>query len=391
LSTEHISERTSVAIVGAGPAGLLLSHLLHQQGIDSVVVEARDRDYVEARVRAGVIEHGAADILRAAGVGDRMDREGLPHEGIELRFAGEGHRIPMTELTGRHITVYGQQKLVHDLIERRLADDGDVRFACGPAEIHDVDAANPSVTYTVNGTPHRVVADFVVACDGAHGVGRHALSGVLTTYEKTYPFSWLGILAHAAPRVDELVYANHPRGFALYSMRSPSITRLYLQVPADDRLDDWPDDRIWEELALRFSLGGEPWEPTVGEIFERSLAPLRSYVGEPMQRGRLFLAGDSAHIVPPTGAKGLNLAVRDVELLSRALGAARRGDETLLKSYTDRAMQAVWRAEYFSWWMTTMMHRFDDSDFDRRVQEAQLRNVVSSTAYATALAENYVG
>lgn len=388
MSTEH----TTVAIVGAGPAGLLLSHLLHLRGIDSVLIEARDRDYVEARVRAGVIEHGAADILRAAGVGARMDREGIPHEGIELRFAGESHRIPMTELTGRHITVYGQQKVVHDLTERRLADGGDLRFGCGPAQIHDVDTAAPWVSYTVDGEVRRVSADFVAACDGAHGAGRQAIGGSLERYEKVYPFSWLGILAHAAPRVDELVYANHPRGFALYSMRSSSVTRLYLQVPAQDRLEDWSDDRIWEELATRFSLDGEPWEPTRGEIFERSLAPLRSYVGEPMQRGRLFLAGDAAHVVPPTGAKGMNLAIRDVELLGRALAATvQEGDESLLRSYTRDAIQAVWRAEYFSWWMTTMLHRFEESPFDRRVQEAQLRSVVTSSAHATALAENYVG
>ena len=386
------SEHATVAIVGAGPAGLLLSHLLHQRGIDTILVEARDREYVQARVRAGVIEHGAADILRRAGVGERMDREGLTHEGIELRFAGEGHRVPMTDLTGRHITVYGQQEVVKDLTDRRLADGGDVRFGCGPAQIHDIDSATPSVTYTVDGREHRITADFVAACDGAHGAGRQALGDILVPHEKVYPFAWLGILAHAAPRVDELVYANHANGFALYSMRSPSVTRLYLQVPAGDALTDWSDDRIWEELAVRFSLGGEPWEPTVGDIFERSLAPLRSYVGEPMQRGRLFLAGDAAHIVPPTGAKGMNLAIRDVDLLADALAAqVQRDDDQPLAGYSERASHAVWRAEYFSWWMTTMLHRFEGTSFDRRVQEAQLRNVVSSTAHATALSENYVG
>ncbi|WP_127127669.1 4-hydroxybenzoate 3-monooxygenase [Georgenia sp. SYP-B2076] len=387
------TERTQVVVVGAGPAGLLLSHLLHEEGIATILVEAQDRDYVQARVRAGVIEHGAADILRRAGVGDRMDREGLPHEGIELRFDGTAHRIAMTDLTGRHITVYGQQEIVHDLTERRLADGGDVRFACGPAAIHDIDSAEPSVTYTADGGEHRIVADFVVACDGAHGAGRPALGGALTPIEKVYPFAWLGILAHAAPRIHELVYANHENGFALYSMRSPTVTRLYLQVPSTDRLEEWPDERIWDELALRFSLDGQPWEPTRGEIFERSLAPLRSYVGEPMQRGRLFLAGDAAHTVPPTGAKGMNLAIRDVDLLARALTEqVRTGEEAGLRTYTDRALRAVWRAEYFSWWMTTMLHRFDaDSAFDRRVQTAQLTNVVSSRAYSTALAENYVG
>ena len=387
------TERTPVAILGAGPAGLLLSHLLHLNGIPSILVEARDREYVQARVRAGVVEHGAADILRQAGVGERMDREGLPHGGIELRFDGTGHRIAMSELTGRHITVYGQQEIVHDLAERRIADGGDVRFACGPAAIHGVDSAEPSVTYAVDGVEHRIVADFVVACDGAHGAGRPAMGESLRTFEKVYPFAWLGILAHAAPRVDELVYANHERGFALYSMRSHEVTRLYLQVPSTDRLEDWSDERIWDELAVRFSLDGEPWQPTHGEIFERSLAPLRSYVGEPMQRGRLFLAGDAAHTVPPTGAKGMNLAIRDVDLLARALTEQiRSGAEEGLRTYTDRALRAVWRAEYFSWWMTTMLHRFDDdSGFDRRVQTAQLRSVVGSEAHATALSENYVG
>lgn len=386
------SERTRVAILGAGPAGLLLSHLLHDEGIDNILVEARDREYVEARVRAGVVEHGSADILRKAGVAGGLDREGLVHEGIELRFNGEGHRVAMTELTGRHITVYGQQKLVRDLIEQRVADGGDIRFSCGRAAIHGVDSAEPSVSYIVDGQDHHIVADFVVACDGAHGAGRPALGETLTPIEKTYPFAWLGILAHAAPRVEELVYANHANGFALYSMRSPSVTRLYLQVPSDDRLEDWPDQRIWDELSCRFSLHDERWEPTHGEIFERSLAPMHSYVGEPMQRGRLFLAGDAAHIVPPTGAKGMNLAIHDVDLLAPALAAQiHTGDEVALTAYTDHAMQAVWRAEYFSWWMTTMLHRFDVGAFDRRIQTAQLYNVVNSTAYSTALAENYVG
>lgn len=387
------NDRTSVAIVGAGPAGLLLSHLLHLAGISSIVVEARDRDYVQARVRAGVIEHGAADILREADVGARMDAEGLTHDGIELRFEGESHRIGLTELTGRQITVYGQQQVVYDLTERRLADGGDIRFSCGPAEIHGIDSDSPSVTYTAQGeAPRTITADFVVACDGAHGAGRRAMGERRRPVEKVYPFSWLGILAHASPRVDELVYARHDNGFALYSMRSTSVSRLYLQVPASDSLDEWPDDRIWEELAVRFSLGGEPWEPTRGEIFERSIAPLHSYVGERMQHGRLFLAGDAAHIVPPTGAKGMNLAIRDVRLLATALTAQlTKGDESALRRYTDDALRTVWQAEYFSWWMTTMLHTFDDDLFDKRVRLAQLRRVAASTAQATALAELYVG
>ncbi|MFH5824019.1 4-hydroxybenzoate 3-monooxygenase [Georgenia sp. AZ-5] len=384
-------ERTQVVIVGAGPAGLLLSQLLHLAGVESVLLERRDREYCEKRVRAGVLEHQAADILREAGVGERMDREGLVHEGIELRFDGEGHRVPMTELTGRHITVYGQQEVVKDLIARRLGDGGDLRFEAQDLEIHDVGTAEPSVTYTRDGGTHRVVADVVAGCDGFHGPSRAAAGPAELLHH--YPFAWLGILAHASPRTHELIYSLHERGFALYSMRSEQVTRLYLQVDADDTVDSWPHERIWDELAIRFSLDGEAWDPGRGEIFDVGITPMRSFVAEPMRRGRLLLAGDAAHIVPPTGAKGMNLAVHDVWLMARAIEHwYTTGDEALLESYSDDALRRVWRGEHFAWWMTSMLHRFHDEDLFRyRLQVAQLRNVVSSHAYATALAENYAG
>ncbi|WP_448072235.1 4-hydroxybenzoate 3-monooxygenase [Georgenia yuyongxinii] len=386
-------ERTQVVIIGAGPAGLLLSHLLHLAGITSVVLEDRDRTHIEQRVRAGVLEHGTTEILTQTGVADRLHREGLVHEGIELRFDGAGHRIPMTELTGRHITVYGQQEVVKDLLARRLADGGDVRFEVAQVQVHDVGTAEPSVTYLSEGVRHRVVGDVVAGCDGFHGVSRAAAGDTLRHLHRTYPFAWLGVLVHAEPRTRELIYAAHENGFALYSMRSPEVTRLYLQVGADERVDSWPQDRIWAELAVRFSLDGEPWDPGRGEIFDIAITPMRSFVTEPMQRGRLLLAGDAAHIVPPTGAKGMNLAVHDALLMSRAIEHwYRTGEETLVNSYTADALARVWRAQHFSWWMTSMLHRFPGDDlFQHRLQTAQLANVTASRAYATALAENYVG
>jgi p-hydroxybenzoate 3-monooxygenase len=384
-----VTARTQVGIVGAGPAGLLLSHLLHLHGIESVVLEDRDRAYVEARVRAGVLEHGTVEILREAGVAERLDREGLPHEGISLQFAGARHRVPMTELTGRHITVYGQQEVVKDLVARRLADRGDVRFEVADVRVGDLQD-QPRLTWADDAGRQELVCDVVVGCDGFHGVTRGYVGA--RELDRTYPFTWLGILAHAAPAVDELVYSLHERGFALYSMRSPEVSRLYLQVPAEAQLEDWPVGRIWDELDARLSLPGSSWAPTRGEALDVSLAPMRSVVLEPMQRGRLFLAGDSAHIVPPTGAKGLNLAVHDVWLLSRALDAwFARGDDALLESYTRDALRRVWRAQHFSWWMTSMLHRQGDDPFQYGLQLGQLDNVVSSRAYATALAENYVG
>ena len=386
-----LEERTQVAIVGGGPAGLLLSQLLHLAGVRSVVLERRDRVYCENRVRAGVLDHKAVEILRAADITGRMDKEGLRHEGIELRFDGAAHRIPLTELTGRHITVYGQQEVVKDLIARRLADDGDVRFEVEDLAIHDVGSDKPSVTFTQAGRDHQLFADVIAGCDGSHGPSRPALSG--KEFLRTYPFAWLGILVHATPRSEELIYALHERGFALYSMRSREVTRLYLQVAADETVDNWPEDRIWEELSLRFGLGGEPWDPGRGDIFDVGLTSMRSMVVEPMQRGRLLLAGDAAHIVPPTGAKGLNLAIRDVWLMARAIEHwYATGDESLLDSYSRDALAHVWRGEYFAWWMTSMLHRYPGEDFFQyRLQLAQLENVVSSPAYSAALAENYAG
>jgi p-hydroxybenzoate 3-monooxygenase len=386
--------RTQVGIVGAGPAGLLLSHLLHLHGISTVVLEARSREHIEHRVRAGVLEQGTVEVLRESGLGDRLDAQGLRHEGIELRFDGEGHRVPMTELTGRAITVYGQQEVIKDLVARRLADGGDIRFEVSDLRLAGLDSDTPSIAFRQDGHDAELTCDFIAGCDGFHGISRDSVpGGSLQTYVRDYPFAWLGILAEAKPAVDELIYCLHERGFALYSMRSQQVSRLYLQVPVETDPAAWPDDRIWEELATRFRLAGSDWRPTEGPIFDKGVTPMRSFVTEPMAYGRLLLAGDAVHIVPPTGAKGLNLAVNDVRLLARALDVwFSSGDETLLANYTRDALGRVWRVQHFSWWMTSMLHRFPDDDrYQHRLQIAQLRNVVESTAYATALSENYVG
>jgi p-hydroxybenzoate 3-monooxygenase len=386
--------RTQVGIVGAGPAGLLLSHLLYQHGISSVVLETRSRDYIEHRVRAGVLEQGTVDTLRDADLAARLDVQGLRHEGIELRFDGEGHRVPMTELTGRAITVYGQQEIIKDLVARRLSDGEDVRFEVSDVQVVGVTGSEPTIRFRHDGRDETLECDFVAGCDGFHGVSRDAApAGALHVLEREYPFAWLGILAEAAPAVDELIYCLHENGFALYSMRSPTISRLYLQVAVDEDVEKWPDDRIWDELTTRFRLAGSDWRPTPGPIIDKGVTPMRSFVTEPMQAGRLFLAGDAAHIVPPTGAKGLNLAVNDVRLLARALDSwYTTGDDALLESYSRDALRRVWRVQHFSWWMTQMLHRFPgDDEYGHRVQVAQLRNVAESPAYATALSENYVG
>jgi p-hydroxybenzoate 3-monooxygenase len=382
--------RTQVAIVGAGPAGLLLSHLLKLDGIDSVVLESRSRDYVERRVRAGVCEHPTVELLREVGLADRLDQEGLPHEGIILRFDGEDHRIPLTELTDRTITVYGQQEIVKDLIAARLAGGGEIHFEVSDVALHDLTSDAPSVTFRDStGAARELRCDVIAGCDGFHGVSRPSIpDGTLHTYDHVYPFAWLGILAKAPPSNDELIYNHHPRGFALHSMRSPDVTRLYLQVDPHDVLDDWPDSRIWEELHTRFGFSLHE-----GPVLERLLSPMRSYVVEPMRYGRLFLAGDAAHIVPPTGAKGMNLAVADVRTLSRALAALlHTGRTDLVESYSDTCLRRVWRAEHFSYFMTTMLHRAPGADpFQQRLQLSQLRYTASSRAAATSLAENYVG
>jgi p-hydroxybenzoate 3-monooxygenase len=387
--------RTQVAIIGAGPAGLTLAHLLHQQGIESVVLEHRDRAYVEGRVRAGVLEQGTVDLLNALGVGARMQREGLIHHGIHLQFSGERHRIDMHQLTGgRAITVYGQQEVVKDLIAARLEQGGPILFEVADVSLHGFDGERPSVYFHHGGESHELECDYIAGCDGFHGVSRQSIPpGVLSVYQKIYPFAWLGILAHAAPASDELIYAYHERGFALQSMRSPTVSRLYIQCPLDDQIEQWSDDQIWSELHARLDLDDGP-PINDGPIFERGITAFRSFVVAPMQYGRLFLAGDAAHTVPPTGAKGMNLAIADVQALGAALAARyQAGREDLLAGYSAHCLRRVWRAEHFSWWMTSMLHRFPDNDdgFQHQMQLSQLRYTVSSRAAATSLAENYVG
>ncbi|MFB9881258.1 4-hydroxybenzoate 3-monooxygenase [Planobispora siamensis] len=381
--------RTQVGIVGAGPAGLLLSHLLHLNGIDSVVLERRSRDYVERRVRAGVLEQGTVNTLIEAGVGERMLGEGLPHSGIELRYGGAGHRIAFEKLVpGRTITVYGQQEVVKDLIAARLAVGGDIRFEVDDVAVHSLEDS-PYITFG----GERLDCDVIAGCDGFHGVSRPSIpEGVLTAYEREYPFAWLGILARVKPSAEELIYACTERGFALHSMRSPEVSRFYLQVPAEEDPDAWPDERIWAELKARLeTVPG--FTLATGEIIEKGVTPLRSFVTEPMQYGRLFLAGDASHIVPPTGAKGLNLAVADVRVLSEALTRFYAdGSAELLDRYSEICLKRVWRAQHFSWWMTTLLHTFDSDDaYARRLQLSYLDYVTSSEAAATTLAENYVG
>jgi p-hydroxybenzoate 3-monooxygenase len=386
--------QTQVGLVGAGPAGLLLSHLLHLEGIESVIVEIRSREYVEQRVRAGVLEQGTVDLLIEAGVGERLRREGLLHRGIELRFDGCGHRIDLTDLTGgRSITVYGQQEVVKDLIRARLAAGAEILFDATDVSIHELMSDVARIRFSRGGTRHEVECDIVAGCDGFHGVCRPSIpAGVLRVFERTYPFAWLGILAAAPPSHDELIYAYHDRGFALFSMRSPEITRLYLQVAPDEDIAQWPDARIWQELHARLETD-DGWKLNEGAVLEKGITPMRSFVVEPMQYGRLFLAGDAAHIVPPTGAKGMNLAVADVRVLAHALSARFKSkrDEPLA-AYSTTCLRRVWRAEHFSWWMTSMLHRFPgNDDFGHRLQRSQLNYVVSSRAASTSLAENYVG
>ncbi|GAA4473156.1 4-hydroxybenzoate 3-monooxygenase [Rhodococcus olei] len=386
---------TQVGIVGAGPAGLMLSHLLHLRGIESVVLEARTRDEVEGTIRAGVLEQNTVDLMVETGLGDRVKAEGLEHHGIELRFGGRGHRIAFDELTdGRAVTVYPQHEVLVDLIAKRLADGGDIRFGVSDVEVHDHTSDNPSITYTdADGNPHTVRCALVAGCDGSRTRTRKLIPepAVRTDHFRQYPFAWFGILAEAPPSSEELIYANHPRGFALISTRTPQVQRHYLQVDPDDSVDNWSDDRIWSELHAR--VDGEGAEIKDGRIFEKSILQFRSFVCEPMQHGNLFLAGDAAHTVPPTGAKGLNLAVADVYVLSKGMAEfIETGHRGRLDGYTETVLPRIWRTQHFSWWMSSMLHRLPDaSGFDQRRQVAELDMVTRSVAGRTLIAENYVG
>jgi p-hydroxybenzoate 3-monooxygenase len=386
--------RTQVGIVGAGPAGLLLSHILHLNGIDSVVLENQSRAYIEERVRAGVLEQGTADLLTEIGVGDRMKAQGLIHGGIELQFSKRRHRIDFQELTGgKSVIVYAQHEVLKDLIAARLATGGKILFEVGDVSVHNFIDGDPYIHFSKNGKAEELACDFIAGCDGFHGICRPAIpEGFLRIYERTYPFGWLGILAEAAPSSHELIYANHERGFALLSMRSPKISRLYIQCPPDDDIAIWPDDKIWAELHARLEMDNG-WKLLEGPVIQKGITGMRSFVVEPMQCGKLFLAGDSAHIVPPTGAKGLNLAAADVRILAKALAKFyKSGDTQSLEQYSETCLRRVWKVQRFSWWMTSMLHRFEnDNSFDRRRQLAELDYVTNSRAGAQTLAENYVG
>src|SRR5579862_3427962 len=389
-----IVTRTQVGIVGAGPAGLLLSHLLALRGIDSIVVENRSRAYCEARQRAGLLEAGTTELLRAVGLGARMDAEGLEHGGIYLQFEGERHHLDFRDLTGgRWVTIYAQTEIVKDLIQARLAAGAAIEFEVSGTEVADLDSDSPVLRFTdAAGTRREVTCDAIAGCDGYHGICRDSLPpGLLRVADREYPYAWLGILATVPPSTDELIYSRHEDGFALHTMRTPQVSRLYLQVPADDGIERWSDDRIWAELQRR--LGVPDWELKTGPITEKAVSPMRSFVATPMQWGRLFLAGDAAHIVPPTGAKGLNLAIADVTALATALVSLLRDhDPSAAAGYTETCLRRVWRATHFSWWMTTMLHIDPHQDqFGAELQLSQLRYVIASRAAATTLAENYTG
>jgi p-hydroxybenzoate 3-monooxygenase len=386
--------RTQVGIIGAGPAGLMLSHLLHLEGIESVVLETHARHYVEKRVRAGVLEQGTVDLLVETGVGGHLKQRGLVHRGIELSFGGRRHRIDFEDLTpGRSITVYAQQAVIKDLIQARLDAGGRIHFDVSDVSLHGLETSNPCTRFREGGEERELRCDFLAGCDGSHGVSRTSIpAGTLAVFERVYPFAWLGILAEAAPASEELIYTYHERGFALFSMRSPTITRLYLQCAPDEDIAQWPDARIWEELCTRHATS-DGWRPAEGRILERGITGMRSFVVEPMQYGRLFLAGDAAHIVPPTGAKGMNLAIADVCVLARALKEFyHSGSRELLDQYSATCLRRVWKVQRFSGWMTSLLHRFDGEDgFEHRRQLAELDYVTGSRAASTSLAENYVG
>src|ERR1700758_2335703 len=386
--------RTQIGIVGAGPAGLFLSLLLQREGITSVVLETHTRKYVEERIRAGVLEQGTVDLMHELGLGERLKRHGLQHGGIELRFNGSGHRIDFRELTGgKCVTIYAQHEVIKDLITARLAANQPIIFEAEDVSVHGLEGASPTIHFRANGAAEELQCDFIAGCDGFHGVCRTSVpAGALQTYDRDYPFGWLGILAQAPPSSHELIYANHDRGFALLSMRSPEISRLYLQCEPDEDLALWPEERIWQELHQRLATQ-DGWKLTEGPIMQKGVTGMRSFVTEPMQFGKMFLAGDAAHIVPPTGAKGLNLAVADVRVLARAFGEYYQSKKTeLLGRYSEICLRRVWKVQRFSWWMTSMLHRFaNDNPFDHRRQIAELDYVTSSRAAAQTLAENYVG
>ncbi len=384
--------RTQVGIVGAGPAGLLLSHLLHLEGIESVVLEARSRDYVEHRIRAGVLEYGTEQLLNDSGVGARMRQEGMLHPGVVMRFDRTDHRIDFADLVGKHVMVYSQHKVVQDLIAARLAAGGQIVFETDDVSVHDFQDGTPRIRYRHDGAEHEIRCDIIAGCDGFHGVCRPSIPDtMLRTFEREYPFGWLGVLAEAPPSTEENVYVSHERGFALLAMRSPTLSRLYLQCAPDEDLAAWSDDRIWSELQTRAGCDG--FRMAEGPIRQRGITPMRSFVCEPMQCGRLYLAGDAAHIVPPTGAKGLNLAAADVAVLARGIaGFYRDGAEDGLDAYSSTCLRRIWKVQRFSWWMTTLLHRFfDHTPFEQRMQAAELDYVFGSRAASLALAENYVG
>jgi p-hydroxybenzoate 3-monooxygenase len=384
--------RTQVGIVGAGPAGLLLSHLLYLQGIESVVLEARSRDYVENRIRAGVLEYGTEQLLNDSGVGARMRQEGMLHPGVVMRFDRIDHRIDFANLVGKHVMVYSQHKVVQDLIAARLAAGGQIEFEADDVSVHDFQDGTPRIRYRQNGIEHDLTCDIIAGCDGFHGVCRPSIpDSMLRTFEREYPFGWLGVLAEAPPSTEENVYVSHERGFALLAMRSPTLSRLYLQCAPDENLAAWSDDRIWSELQTRAARDG--FRLAEGPIRQRGIAPMRSFVCEPMQCGRLYLAGDAAHIVPPTGAKGLNLAAADVAVLARGIaGFYRDGTAEGLDAYSSTCLRRIWKVQRFSWWMTTLLHRFfDHTPFEQQMQAAELDYVFGSRAASLALAENYVG
>ena len=384
--------RTQVGIVGAGPAGLLLSHLLHLQGIESIVLEARSREYVENRIRAGVLEYGTEQMLNDSGVGDRMRREGLLHPGVVMRFDRADHRIDFADLVGKHVMVYSQHKVVQDLIAARLAASGQIVFEADNVSVHDFRGEHPRITYRYADTAYEIACDIIAGCDGFHGICRPSIpDSHLRIFEREYPFGWLGILAEAPPSTEENVYVSHERGFALLAMRSPTLSRLYLQCAPNEDLAAWSDDRIWSELQTRAAR--DDFRLAEGPILQRGITPMRSFVTEPMQCGRLYLAGDAAHIVPPTGAKGLNLAAADVAVLTRAIAAFYRdGSTDQIDAYSTTCLRRIWKVQRFSWWMTTLLHRFcDHTPFERQMQTAELDYVFGSRAASLALAENYVG